>query len=53
MFLCTRCVHAFTCAGIIPSQYINSSCFSGIGTVVQHDSTANAYHTTVPCPSGR
>ena len=26
---------------------------SGIGTVVRHDSTANAYHTTVPCPSGR
>ena len=33
MFLCTRCVHAFTCAGIIPSQFINFSCFSGIGTV--------------------
>ena len=26
MFLCTRCVNAFTCAGIIPTQYINFSC---------------------------
>ena len=27
------CTHAFTCAGIIPRQYINFSTFSGIGTV--------------------
>jgi hypothetical protein len=28
-----KCVHAFTCAGIIPSQYINFSTFSGVGVV--------------------
>jgi hypothetical protein len=98
-----KCVHAFTCAGIIPTQYINFSTFSGIGTIgkgyiksvyksqgyidvirlcadvsmrravdmikslqsyvsndgewvitdARHDSTANAYHTTVPCLLGR
>lgn len=95
-------VHSFTCAGILPSQYINFSQFAGIGNVghkyikqgvynrrgyievvgqlaqdsmqaavdeiqglpeyptkgewvitdARHDSTANAFHTTVPCLSG-
>ncbi|XP_064383612.1 uncharacterized protein LOC135332186 isoform X1 [Halichondria panicea] len=96
-----KMVHSFTCAGIIPSQYIHLSMFAGLGTVghayirrvynnnsyleivaaaaehsmqsaveevkalphystkgewvitdARHDSTANAYHTTVPCLSG-
>lgn len=96
-----KMVHAFTCAGMLPSQYIHLSTFSGIGVVghayirrvyqklgyielvgraaelsmqscveevqalpeystkgewvitdARHDSTANAYHTTVPCLSG-
>jgi hypothetical protein len=28
-----KCVHAFTCAGICPTQYINFCTFSGIGTL--------------------
>ena len=28
-----RFVHAFTCAGILPSQYINFCEFAGIGVV--------------------
>ena len=28
-----RCVHAFTCAGILPSQYNHFSEFSGMGVV--------------------
>ena len=28
-----RLVHAFTCAGMLPRQYINFSAFAGIGTV--------------------
>ncbi len=28
-----RMVHSFTCAGIIPSQYIHLSMFAGLGTV--------------------
>lgn len=33
-------VHAFTCAGVIPTQYIKMSLFAGIGSV-KH---AYAYH---------
>ena len=33
VYLMCRMVHSFTCAGILPSQYINMSQFSGMGTV--------------------
>ena len=33
MFLLLELYTSFTCAGIIPRQYINFSTFSGIGTV--------------------
>ena len=32
-FLHFRMVHAFTCAGILPTQYINFCKFAGIGGV--------------------
>jgi hypothetical protein len=97
-----KCVHVFTCAGMLPSQYINFGNFAGIGSVGKsyietvyqakkykevinkctevsitramyaikhlprygshgewviadagHDSTSNAYHSIVPCISGR
>ena len=32
-FLCYRLVHVFTCACMLPHQYINFSTFAGIGTV--------------------
>ena len=28
-----RLVHGFTCAGVLPTQYINFARFSGIGSV--------------------
>ena len=31
--LVDRLVHAFTCAGILPSQYVHFSQFSGLGVV--------------------
>ena len=31
--MCCRLVHAFTCAGILPSQYIHFSKFATIGVV--------------------
>ncbi|XP_064382205.1 uncharacterized protein LOC135331087 [Halichondria panicea] len=96
-----KIVHAFTCAGVLPSQYLHFSSHAGLGKVsswyissmykkggyldvvnacakasmlraidevkalpgysqdgewvitdARHDSTANAYNTTVPCLSG-
>ena len=32
-FLICRLVHAFTCAGILPSQYISFCNFAGMGVV--------------------
>eukprot|EP00731_Ephydatia_muelleri_P036853 Em0338g4a len=97
-----KLVHAFTCAGMLPRQYMNFTLFAGMGVVKQkyissvylnklyqhlmadvaeesmkaavervkesphhatsgewvssdalHDSTSNAYHSTVPCLAGR
>ncbi|KAL5484441.1 hypothetical protein EMCRGX_G020946, partial [Ephydatia muelleri] len=96
-----RLVHAFTCAEMLPRQYMNFALFAGMGVVKQkyissvylnklyqqvvadvaeesmkaavervkesphhatsgewvitdarHDSTSNAYHSTVPCLAG-
>lgn len=96
-----KIVHAFTCAGILPSQYIHFTTHANLGTLgpyyinlvykkggylenvntcaklsmmkaaaevkalpnyaasgewvitdARHDSTSNAFHTTVPCLSG-
>ncbi|KAL5459973.1 hypothetical protein EMCRGX_G033374 [Ephydatia muelleri] len=96
-----KLVHAFTCAGMLPRQYMNFYLFAGMGVVKQkyissvylnqlyqqvvadvaeesmkaavervkesphhatsgewvitdarHDSTSNAYHSTVPCLAG-
>ena len=33
MFLLNRLVHGFTCAGVLPIQYMNFAKFSGIGNV--------------------
>eukprot|EP00731_Ephydatia_muelleri_P000638 Em0001g638a len=96
-----KLVHAFTCAGMLPRQYMNFALFAGMGVVkhkyissvylnqlyqqvvtdvaeesmkaavervkesphhaksgewvitdARHDSTSNAYHSTVPCLAG-
>ena len=31
--MCTRVVHSFTCAGILPTQYLKFSMFAGMGRV--------------------
>ena len=33
VFLLYRLVHGFTCAGVLPTQYVNFAKFSGIGSV--------------------
>ena len=38
----------------IPTPFCEKKCFSQwVITDARHDSTTNAYHTTVPCLSGR
>ena len=35
VILICRLVHAFTCAGMLPRQYMNFSLFVGMGVVLQ------------------
>ncbi len=43
-------VHSFTCAGIIPSQYIHLSTFAGLGTV-GHAYIRRGIYCTKTCTS--